>query len=709
LNTVSLIFGCHAHQPVGNFDFVFRRAYDDCYRPFLDVLERHPGVKVVLHFTGPLFDWFEEHQPDFLDRVAGLVAAGRVEIMGGGYYEPLLCAIPERDAVSQILRMRTYCAQRFGVEPRGMWLTERVWEPHMARILHHAGVEYTALDDTHFLCSGLRPDQLFGYYITEDEGAPLKIFPILEKLRYLIPFRQVEETIAYLRQVAEQHGPCVATLHDDYEKFGVWPGTHGSVYGEGWLDRFFAALEENRDWLRTVTYAEYAEQAPPIGRAYIPCASYEEMMTWALPTDAQRAFNRFRDRLRQQPDLYEQGQIFLRGSFWRNFLAKYPEANTMQKRMLRVSARLDRLRETAAQNALLLDKAEVLLHQGQCNCAYWHGVFGGLYLNHLRSAVYERLIAADCLLDVAEGLTGPRWVQTDCDGDGLEEVVLETPHAVAFLKPSDGASLYEWDCKIRPFNLCNVLSRREEPYHDLLRLGLARADQANEGNLSIHEMVRAKSSDLDHYLIYDPWRRACLRDRFFTPPDDADVFRRCAENERGDFVSGPYGVRVEDNACVLEKTGRVILSDHSPRSVRVEKRIEPAENGLRTRYTLSCPEGWPEDLCFGVELAFNFLTGSAPDRYYHSDSVSLDRPMLGHCGIFEHLVHLALRDEWMQLECGVRVNRPSRFLHFPIDTVSQSEDGQERVHQGCVVLPCWTLPAGDRGFDVEMTLYFQMV
>ncbi len=212
MSSGSLIFGCHAHQPVGNFEFVFQRAFEDCYQPFLEALERHPGVKVVIHFTGPLFDWFEANQPAFLDRIAGLVARGQVEIMGGGYYEPLLCAIPERDAKAQIRRMQDYCARRFGAAPRGMWLTERVWEPHMARVLHEAGVEYTALDDTHFLCSGLRPDQLFGYYITEDEGAPLKIFPILERLRYLIPFRQVEETLDYLRGIAERHGPCVATL-----------------------------------------------------------------------------------------------------------------------------------------------------------------------------------------------------------------------------------------------------------------------------------------------------------------------------------------------------------------------------------------------------------------------------------------------------------------------------------------------------------------
>jgi len=59
MNKVHLIFGCHAHQPVGNFDFVFAEAFEKSYLPFVEVLERFPAVKTVLHFTGPLFDWFE--------------------------------------------------------------------------------------------------------------------------------------------------------------------------------------------------------------------------------------------------------------------------------------------------------------------------------------------------------------------------------------------------------------------------------------------------------------------------------------------------------------------------------------------------------------------------------------------------------------------------------------------------------------------------
>ena len=46
MKSINLIFGCHSHQPVGNFDFVFAQAYDKAYVPFIDVLERFPAVRV---------------------------------------------------------------------------------------------------------------------------------------------------------------------------------------------------------------------------------------------------------------------------------------------------------------------------------------------------------------------------------------------------------------------------------------------------------------------------------------------------------------------------------------------------------------------------------------------------------------------------------------------------------------------------------------
>jgi len=698
MKSINLIFGCHSHQPVGNFDEVFASAYESAYLPFTDALEKFPAVRVTHHFTGPLLDWFAENRAEFLERLAGLVRSGQVEIMGGGYYEPLLCAIPERDSIAQIARMKAFCEAHFGAAPTGMWLAERVWEPHMPSIMRKAGVAYTALDDTHFLCAGLQPEDLFGYYVTENEGRALKVFPIIEKLRYMIPFHQVKETIAFLEEHATEDGQRCAVIHDDGEKFGVWPETHMSVYGEGWLEEFFQALTDNADWIRSVTYSQYMANAPALGRVYLPTASYHEMMAWALPTPMQRRLGAFQERLKQQVDgavSSEDHKLFVRGSFWRSFLAKYPEANNIQKKMLRVSEKLERLKR---KDDARIAQAERLLHQGQCNCAYWHGVFGGLYLNHLRTAVYEKLIEAERALDAVLHRSD-NWVTcetVDFDADGHEEAVLENAAIALYLHAADGGTLFEWDFKPKPFNFGNTLTRREEVYHDLLRQGQVQVGEAGEGEYdpgpanSIHELVRAKEAGLDNYLVYDSYRRVSLRDHFLCQEVTPQALWAGAYEELGDFATGSYTVEATRGRVALCREGVVRVDGATfPMSVRKTVCVEPRASAFEIRYDLTNQGEGPLRVLFGVEFVVNLLSGSSFDRYYRSDDRDLGRPQLGEMGCDRALSHLALRDDWQRLECGFRFEAADQVYRFAIETVSQSENGQERVYQGSAVIPCW--------------------
>ncbi|HPO15559.1 MAG TPA: DUF1926 domain-containing protein [Candidatus Hydrogenedentes bacterium] len=686
---INLIFGCHSHQPVGNFDFVFEKAYDKAYVPFIDVLERFPAVRVTLHFTGPLWDWFATRRYAYIERLAGLVRSGQIEIMGGGYYEPLLCAIPERDAIAQIQRMQRFCEQHFGVRPKGMWLTERVWEPQMARILAKAGVEYTALDDTHFLCSGLSPQDLFGYYMTEDEGLSIKVFPILERLRYLIPFHQVHESIEFLREHATEDGMACALIHDDGEKFGIWPGTYHSVYEEGWLEEFFQALTDNQEWIHSLTYSDYLAKAKALGRTYLTCASYQEMMAWVLPTPMQRRLYDIQEELKHDPEKQRRYGVFLRGGFWRGFLAKYAESNNLQKRMMRVSNRLFRL-QTELGPSPALEEAEKLLHQAQCNCAYWHGVFGGLYLNHLRTAVYEHLIAADSRLDAIEH-SNTYWInseKTDFDGDGNLEAILENNTLALFFSPTDGGTLFELDYKPKPFNFANTLTRREEPYHDALKSGKVQVGDQETGDASIHEIVRAKEAGLENLLIYDPFRRVSLRDHFLPRDISQESLWKGEPLDLGGFPTANYAMEINNHALILSRHSQL-----EGQAVRLRKTITllPDASYFEIRYDIETESAFPENLLLGVEFSVNLLTGTAFDRYYRSEDRDMKGAKLGESGCEDALSHIALRDDWQKFEYGMRFSVPARVFRFAIETVSQSEAGQERVYQGSVIMPSWPL------------------
>ncbi|HRZ84337.1 MAG TPA: DUF1926 domain-containing protein, partial [Candidatus Hydrogenedentes bacterium] len=316
----------------------------------------------------------------------------------------------------------------------------------------------------------------------------------------------------------------------------------------------------------------------------------------------------------------------------------------------------------------------------------------------------------DAVLDAAEALpaSGVRAERADFDGDGNDEAVLENGAAALFFSPTDGGTLFEADYKPKPFNFLNTLSRRDEPYHDLLREGAALVGGEDQGDLSIHEMVKAKEADLGRFLVYDIHRRASLRDRFLDPSVSADTLWAGTAREHGDFAAGRYTLEMGDGAVALSRTGRVTPPGGEPLPVKVRKRVVLAPDASRAeiRYDIEAGGEWPGSLWFGVEFAVNLLTGSADDRHYLSDDRDLGRPLLGTRGCDEDLAHIAVVDGWQRLRCGWRFDRPARVFRFPLDTVSQSEGGQERVHQGCVLVPCWPLAPGDGGrftLDVRMT------
>src|SRR5579863_10658657 len=164
LQKFNLVLLIHAHQPVGNFDEVMERTYERSYLPFVECVARHPRVRLGLHYTGSLLEWMAEKHPEYLQRLGALVARGQVEIAGGGFYEPILIAIPHEDRIEQIRRLSHFIEERFGKRPAGAWLAERVWEPQLPAALAEANVAYTLVDDLPFIAAGFEAEELFGAY-----------------------------------------------------------------------------------------------------------------------------------------------------------------------------------------------------------------------------------------------------------------------------------------------------------------------------------------------------------------------------------------------------------------------------------------------------------------------------------------------------------------------------------------------------------------
>ncbi|MHB8173754.1 MAG: alpha-amylase/4-alpha-glucanotransferase domain-containing protein, partial [Nitrospirota bacterium] len=635
MKKIKFIFAIHNHQPVGNFDHIAEEAYHNAYLPLVEAVREVPWFKINLHFTGSLLEWILRSHPEFIKTVAAMVESGQAEVMGGGFYEPILALLPDDDKLGQIRKLSEFIENNFGKRPRGIWLAERVWEPHLPAALNDAGIEYVVVDDFHFKMSGLRDNELTGYFITEEQGKTVKVFPGSERLRYTIPFKEPQETVQYFRNLPDAGENTLAVMADDGEKFGCWPGTYKWVYEEGWLRRFVGALEENRDWVSPSTFSEYIDSEGPRGRVYLPTCSYMEMGEWSLPAAAMLEYEDFVDELKTQPG-YDIKRLFVKGGFFRNFLSKYPEANAMHKRMLQVSRKVHGAGGTS--------EAKDELWRGQCNDAYWHGVFGGLYLPHLRDAVYRHLIKAEVAAEalirrvappthaVGEGkkerkilpeagLPALSVETADLDGDLSDEIMITGGDMALAIDPGEGGVIYELDYRPIAMNMMNTLSRRPEAYHRKLSEGYS-AGHSGGGTATIHERMGAKEDGLSRYLHYDWYRKASLIDHFLDGEMDFEAFRNSSHSETGDFVNGVYSAKVKrlgDKVSVsLSRTGEVQGQRVSVRKTVTVRagRSASGGSGFDAGYILR-NEGKDEiNTAFGVEFNFSLLAGNSPDRYF---------------------------------------------------------------------------------------------
>jgi 4-alpha-glucanotransferase len=708
----------HDHQPVGNFDGVFEQAYQDSYRPFLDLFESYPELKVALHTSGPLLEWLDAHHPEYLDHIAALVAAGRIEIIGGAFYEPILAMIPRADRIGQIQSFRTWLESRFSTDVRGMWVPERVWEQSMTADLVDAGVQYIVLDDAHFKSAGLNEDELFGYYITEDAGRLLRVFPGSERLRYDIPFAAPHAASEYMRSIAERQPGAVAVFADDGEKFGSWPETKKPVYEDGWLRQFFDSIRANADWLHVTTPWETIQNVPPLGKIYIPEGSYREMTEWVLPPEHHTALVAARNELKHHPN-WPAMSGYVRGGFWRNFLVRYPEVNEMYARMMMVSRRLEQMSaesqtsvpaphlafngRPAAPPANLISEARTELYRGQCNCTYWHGAFGGAYLPHLRNAVYQHLINAENLLDRVER-HDETWCEAESDDfnlDGRPEVQLANDRLLALFSPVRGGQMYELDVRAISHNLLATLSRRPEAYHSRV---LAGPEAAGGSVIDANSPAKFKQQGLDQRLQYDAYPRKSLLDHFYDDDIPAEAIATNQAMERGDFVQLPYEARLRRNPDRVQvRLSRTGNAWGIPLRITKSVTLDAGSSELDIAYSLEgLPPGRP--LHFSAEFNFAGLPAGADDRFFHS----ADGRRLGQLGTRLDLADsssLALADAWLGIDVRLQFNRPTHIWTYPIETVSQSEGGFELVHQSVCVQPHWHVQGdADGRWNVAISL-----
>ena len=709
----------HFHQPVDNFPWVFEDVYKKSYEPLIDHIYQFPEVKITLHFSGNLLEWLLENKPEFIDKIRIMARRNQIEIIGGGYYEPIFAIIPYRDKIAQMKKLSDLIQKEFELDVKGAWLSERVWEPDYPSFLNDVGLKYVIVDDNHFRSTGITEEDTLYTYVTENEGKTLRIFPINEELRYLTPWKPTFMSIDYLKKMADERGDRIALFISDAEKMGVWGTTHEICYVEGqghqdgdngkpFIPAFLEQVKTHQ-WIISLTLSEYMEKFPAKSLIYLPTASYDKMEEWVLPTQIRKNFKKIRKTLKEDDSKKEIYQ-FLKGGFWRYFLVKYPESNNMHKKMLHVRKKLISTEE----NLLKVHEKSVIsnilkkvneawdeIYKAQCNDCYWHGLFGGVYLQFLRFSVYTHLINAEKIIDSINALVNPNLTSyiyitpVDFIKDSKTEYIIESDIYNLYVNPNDGGTIFELDYKPKSYNLLNTLTRWPEAYHDSKKLATKE-------------------------VLVDRFRRSMLRLRFLHNDVSLDELQSDTYYEFGDFIEGEFRVtssEKEGKIAILEmeKIGTVKDTETNNRNpVRVTKDIYVEDNEIEIRIRINFQEipGNEEilrritkNLNLAVDFPIFFNGDTNKFQWECNDQELKDDEKINLLEPYEYkCTQFKAYDESYDLHVEVDIisdSNPVKIVKFPIIAYAYTEEGYQEIYQGFNVSPLFKI---DNSFEFHFKI-----
>jgi alpha-amylase len=507
----------------------------------------------------------------------------------------------------------------------------------------------------------------------------------------------------------------------------------------------FEAIEREAGWLATVTPSEWLTGHRPTTRAYFPTASYVEMTEWVLPPDETPVFMGLLERARAAdlPDAR-----FLRGGFWRNYMARYREINDLHKQMLRASDKVAAMAQgadgtigTGESASGGPDRARALdhLYQGQSNDCYWHGLFGGIYIVHMRMATLSHLIGAEDIADAAAVSTGagdsasPYGARlADTDLDAIDEILVTAPGQTVVVDPAEGAGISSWDLRPSRVALASVLRRRPEAYHERLiahdraaeeaAIGATEERLVEEGAVpgghaaaaaadapkTIHDVVNVKEPGLAAFLHYDRHERRSGLVHLLPADGSTGVTQltHATYMELGDFVEGAFEpITITDDDLVLRRHGNFNL-DGLSRPLTLTKTYRLDGDRMSPTLALEVEVENPGDSAVSFELVVewnvNLLGGGHNPAAFYETASGVRSPH-DVAGEIVSASKLAFGNDYEGVRIETTVEPAARLTWYPVETVSNSEGGFERVYQGSSLLFRWPVslaPSERRAFAV---------
>jgi hypothetical protein len=405
------IFGSHYHIPYGTKDDEFERIYTSKLKPFISALYQYPHIPAVLHYSGVLLHWIERNHPEFFMLLSDLISRKQIELLGGGFYEPMMTLLPPADKIGQIELFTTYIRKQFGKRPQGCWLPGAVWEQNMVSLLNTCGMGYTFLNDSYFSGMGSRDKKILYPCVSEDLGKLITVFPVTGRLDAGLRQKKIPFALeSFFREFSAPTKSLISAFPE-----GIFVETEDNKTLEAGFHQFFEALSRLMDTVSLTLPSRFLKTHQELKKAYFP------------------------------------------GSASRQFLMTYPESNGVYSKMMFTHVLINQLRGDKSRKR----NAREELWKAQGYNTYGHGDDGGIYCFTLRNAAYKALLEAEKI--TREQKFTPSLMTFDFDLDGEAEYLFQDKDINYYIK-TYGAGIFELDYLPKAWNYLNTFARRREPY-----------------------------------------------------------------------------------------------------------------------------------------------------------------------------------------------------------------------------------------------------
>ncbi len=422
------IIGAYNSLAEGADPSLFEETYQVSWRPFLSTLYRFPDLCAALHYSGTVLAWLEAKHPEFLMLLEEMASRKQIELLGGGFFAPLIPLLPGQDRLGQIEMLTTYIRRGFGRRPRGCWVQDYDWEPGLASALKTCGFDFTFLPESQFRLAGLEPSIPV---LTEDQGRSIAVFPVFDAVESLPELVPPDVALDSLHSKFPSW-PLITLFYPGDASARLWASS-GLESPDLLYERSFAAIQRNTS-IETTTPSRFFKSASSMGRAYFAAGAAKLLMDRSLhPNSAQTALS-------------------VSTGSPRRLLLRYEESMALYAKMQYVRILVGQLRGDKARKKT----AQEELWKGQCGEAYWYSASGGICSLAIRQAAYSSLIDAEKTMRM-EGDFAPGIILADIDFDGQQEILYQSSAYNAYVR-SRGGALVELDSFRSLNNYIDVLT-----------------------------------------------------------------------------------------------------------------------------------------------------------------------------------------------------------------------------------------------------------